>query len=57
MSIVEKVFKYEENEISVIKCSNMKKTKFLSLSVETIYGLRAGTLQDLWDMRKHVMQF
>ena len=45
MSIVEKVFHYEENEISVIKCREM------------IYGLAVRTLQKHWVMRKLVMQF
>ena len=42
MSIIEKVFHYEENEISVIV---------------TIYGLGVRTLQKHWVMRKLVMQF
>ena len=44
MSIIEKVFHYEENEISV-------------LNVETKYGLGVRTLQKHWVMRKLVMQF
>ena len=44
MSIIEKVFHYEENEIS-------------SLNVEMIYGLGVRTLQKHWVMRKLVMQF
>ena len=44
MSIIEKVF-------------HMKKTKFLSLNVETKYGLGVRTLQKHWIMRKLAMQF
>ena len=44
MSIIEKAFHYEEN-------------KFLSLNVETKYGLGVRTLQKHWVMRKLVMQF
>ena len=44
MSIIEKVFHYEENEISVIKG-------------KTIYGLGVRTLQKHWVMRKLAMQF
>ena len=39
------------------KDKKTKKTKFLSLNVETIYGLGVRTLQKHWVMRKLVMQF
>ena len=35
----------------------MKKTKLLSLNVETKYGLGVRTLQKHWVMRKLAMQF
>ena len=35
----------------------MTETKFLSLNVETKYGLGVRTLQKHWGMRKWVMQF
>ena len=43
MSIIEKVFHYEENEISVIKCRDE-------------IGFRGKDLQKHWVMRKLSMQ-